>query len=288
MTGHRTIQLTEYQPYSIPCSGLDVETALLIWRNYQSQIDVEFPSPITGNSWVLTAKGWIGFIPISDDLSIHIMPKVSLQSIFSMLNFAYGLQDVLDGLAECESMRELYESIARLLASRVVDRSRRGFYRSYVAESDIVSSVRGRLDTRDLASRGWDVTRLCHFEEHTTDVVENRILAWTLHKILVSRLCSEFGAAEIRNAYNLTLRAASLVPCISTDCTERTYNRLNQDYEPLHAVCRFFLENSCPGHRLGAHKTVPFVLNMARLYERFVARWLAANLPVGLEARRAE
>jgi 5-methylcytosine-specific restriction enzyme subunit McrC len=46
----------------------------------------------------------------------------------------------------------------------------------------------------------------------------------------------------------------------------------------MHALCRFFLENLGPGHDAGDHRMIPFLVNMAGLYELFVARWLEKNL----------
>ena len=71
----------------------------------------------------------------------------------------------------------------------------------------------------------------------------------------------------------------------AADCVDRVYNRLNEDYRPLHALCRFFLEHSGPGHQSGDHLVLPFLVNMARLYEEFVAQWLKANLPRSLSLR---
>ena len=48
-------------------------------------------------------------------------------------------------------------------------------------------------------------------------------------------------------------------------CVGRTYNRLNADYEPMHALCRFFLENSGPAHARGDRSMLPFLVNMPRL-----------------------
>jgi 5-methylcytosine-specific restriction enzyme subunit McrC len=62
-------------------------------------------------------------------------------------------------------------------------------------------------------------------------------------------------------------------------CVGRSYNRLNEDYEPMHALCRFFLENSGPAHGRGERSMLPFMVNMSRLYELFVSEWFIAHLP---------
>ena len=74
----------------------------------------------------------------------------------------------------------------------------------------------------------------------------------------------------------------SLQPCNSKDCIERNYHRLNNDYYTLHQLCRFFLDNTIPSHEIGKNTNLPFLVNMARLYEMFVAEWLKVNLPPNL------
>ena len=71
-----------------------------------------------------------------------------------------------------------------------------------------------------------------------------------------------------------------LVKAVSNlDCIGRLYNRLNDDYHPMHCLCRFFLEHSGPSHKVGDHTFLPFLVDMSRLYEKFVAEWLKTRLP---------
>ena len=59
----------------------------------------------------------------------------------------------------------------------------------------------------------------------------------------------------------------------------RSYHRLNSDYMMLHALCRFFLENTGPDLQKGDTAMMPFIVDMSRLFELFVAEWLQARLP---------
>jgi 5-methylcytosine-specific restriction enzyme subunit McrC len=56
----------------------------------------------------------------------------------------------------------------------------------------------------------------------------------------------------------------------------------------MHALCRFFLDQSGPGHQNGVHTMLPFLVNMARLYELFVAEWLKGHLPAGWSIKTQE
>ena len=207
-----------------------------------------------------------------------------------MLEYAYDLDvfDSLDRLVDCSSLEDFYDRLARLLAVQVLSRGRRGFYRAYQNRSEQLPFVRGRLDLRAACQKPWDTRIACHFEEHTPDVDENRILAWTLLQILHSGLCTERSLPLVRQAYRNTAGFVELCPCQAEECIGRHYSRLNQDYQPMHALCRFFLEHRGPGHETGDREMMPFLVKMYRLYELFVARWLKEHLPSGFSIQSQE
>jgi len=142
--------------------------------------------------------------------------------------------------------------------------------------------VRGRIDLRPLVQRPYDVHLTCRYHECTADVEENRILAWTLFVIARSGLCREHTLTHVRRAFHALQGTVIVEPYGAEACLGRTYNRLNDDYRTLHALCRFFLDHSGPTHHLGSRSMIPFIVDMARLYELFVAEWLSAHLPAGL------
>ena len=83
----------------------------------------------------------------------------------------------------------------------------------------------------------------------------------------------------VRQAYRTVQGVTELQPYAADSCVGRTYQRLNEDYRPLHTLSRFFLDNSGPAHNAGTSDMVPFLVNMANLFKRFVAAWLQVNLP---------
>jgi 5-methylcytosine-specific restriction enzyme subunit McrC len=123
----------------------------------------------------------------------------------------------------------------------------------------------------------------CRFEENTADLTDNQILAWTLHAILLTGMCQEGTETLVRKAFHALRSSVTLRPFKPDECLQQLYNRLNCDYLPLHALCRFFLESSGPTHERGERRTLPFLVDMAHLFELFVAEWLRAHAPPGLE-----
>lgn len=289
-TNSRIIELQEYSPKYLSRDEFTEGMTEQIWNHYRSQVVVDVPSPITNWQWRLTAQGWIGYIPLSAELGLSLLPKVPLQNLFKMLGYAYGLKSIkfLDGIFQCKSLKEFYEYLAHILARQVLNRSRKGFYKSYIQTSEKLPFVRGRLNLQDFLKSPWSVNPLCQYEEHIADIEENKIIAWTLLVIARSGMCTERVLPNIRKAYHCLQTVVSIEPFQSQQCINRQYNRLNEDYRPMHLLCRFFLENSGPAYHLGDYSMIPFMVNVANLYELFVAEWLRIHLPKSLKIKKQE
>ncbi len=282
------LELTEFVMKEYDKDEFRHETALELRQKYRKQVVVTAPT-LFEDYWTLTPQGWIGYIPLTDGTSISIQPKIRLHNLFKMLAYAYTTPiEFLKGTIECQSLQDFYEQLATVLARRVLARARQGFYRAYIPEDDRLPYVRGRLDMRKALQSPWDAHLRCHFQEHTSDIEDNQILTWTLRGIARTGLCREEALCAVRGAYRVLQNSTSLDVFTPSDCVGRLYHRLNCDYEPMHGLCRFFLEHTGPSNSRGDKKMLPFLIDMASLFERFVAAWLKQHLPDAYELKVQE
>ncbi|MEG5138110.1 restriction endonuclease [Microcoleus sp. A6-C6] len=276
------IKLTEYKSESFERDFIPESVGEKIYQNYAKQIDIEFPNPKTKYKWQLKSQGIVGNIPITPQFHIVISPKVPIANLFGMLEYTYKLNKYfLQGQIECESLEQVYKRLANILAHKILERCRKGLYRDYLPKIEKLAYIRGRIDVRQAVQKPWDVKLKCHYNEQTGDIEDNQILAWTLFIIGRSGLCGESVSSTVRKAFHALQGFVTLTSFKPDACIDRTYHRLNQDYQILHALCRFFLENTGPSHEKGDREMLPFLINMASLYEQFVAEWLKANTPKG-------
>lgn len=288
MNKPKIIELTEHQPKRFERDELDIENAELIWKNHKNLIDVDFPSIKTQWKTQLTPKGWVGQIPLTPELQIYIKPKVPISNLFGMLEYAYNLKNIKifnNQFTECQTVKDFYSRLADILAHKILARTRQGLYRTYIPVNRHLSAIRGRIEMRETVKRPWNVKLKCHYDEHTADIEDNQILLWTLYVIGRSGLCSATVSSSIRKAYHVLNGLVSQHSFQGKDCVNRSYNRLNQDYQIMHALCRFFLDNCGASHQVGNYTMFPFLVNMPNLYELFVAEWLNKNLPPDLSVR---
>lgn len=277
-----TIELPEFTPVEVCRDRLPLEAAELIKQKHGDKVTVETTSFLPGSSWRLKAQGWVGYIPLTSEIGLRLLPKpgIAISNLFRMLEYAYSLDSfqLFDKeLFDCDTLEDFYDRLANILARRVMDRSMQGFYHAYLPSSHHLSYVRGRIDLENACLKPWEVNLRCHYEEHTSDNGENRILAWTLLQLLRSGLCTERSLPFVSQAYRRLLSFAEPIPCGPEACHGRLYNRLNDDYKSMHALCRLFLEHLGPVYKVGKREMLPFVIDMALLYERFVAEWLKSH-----------
>ena len=282
------IDLVEYEKQLVAEGAFPAGAGEWLWQQHSHIVQVDFPSIKTNGQWQLTAQGYVGYLQTAG-LRLTIQPKVALDNLFRMVETAYRLSfDFMEGVVGCGSLADFYERLALVLALRVLVRARQGFYRAYVTRRERLPFVRGRLDVAQMVSRPEQVNLACHYEELVTDVIENQLFYGTLHHILASGLCSQRVLPTIRRAYGSLRGLVTLAPVTARDCVGRVYHRLNEDYRPGHFLCRFFLENSGPAGQTGPYPSLPFLLNMAQLYELFVAEWLQQHLPAGYSLKAQE
>jgi 5-methylcytosine-specific restriction enzyme subunit McrC len=287
MTTRRILDIREEEVGRFPRAMLaDAEVVAL---NGSGKFEVDFPSRFNGDTYGIRSRGWIGQIPVGDNLFVRVSPKVPVGNLFRMLEIAYNLQSfrLFDVDIQIESLEDVYERIVSILVRRVLDRARKGLYRNYIGEADELSCLRGRIElvgTVLNSMRG--IPRIkCRYEEHSPDIDDNRILMWTLSQVQRQALRQErvrIGLDHARRALNGTI---ALKQSSAKDCVNRLYHRLNYDYAPMHGLCRFILEQTGPHIEAGDQAFIPFELNMPQLFETFVAEWLRTNAPPGINIR---
>lgn len=278
--GATVIEIFEYKPIRLDANIIDYKTAEIIEEKYGSKIDICYPHLRNKNKWILSSKGYVGFIALGKEISIRLSPKVSVGNLFLMLDYAYEFRGIefQNDLVQCDSIEDFYDRLAILLANRILETVQKGIYKSYIPKARKFLCIKGRINTKSFAKNPWDMGVECEYQEFTSNIEDNRILAWTLFLIINSGACSR-SLPTVRKSLQAVVNLVEIKPCRSEDCINRTYNQLNERYRSLHALCRFFLDSSSASLNFGEYSMLSFFVDMARLFESFVASWLKFHLP---------
>lgn len=274
------LELQEGLPKKIPEQQLDELMARAIFRT--GEFDFQFPTFANERHYILTSKDLIGHIPVGHNCAVQIKPKVPVLNLFHMLEVAYDLQSfrLFDGVVHVEDVADLFERLASILVKRIMLRLRKGLFQDYISHQEDLSFLRGRLLVKTARMRYEGKTTVhCEYQEHTADLIDNQILLWTLRVLSATQISKQDLHFKIRQAYRLLSNTITLTPISGEMCSGRRYHRLNHDYQAMHGICKFFLTHTGPGINTGKSEMIPFLVNMPRLFEAFVAKWLQANMP---------
>lgn len=233
-----------------------------------------------GDSWRVTAEYAVGAVRIGDFV-VRVIPKVGVVKVLTLLARAYGVA----GLKIDPSTVELghdadLSSVLAVLFAMEVDRAMAGGpLRGYRTEDQTLPVLRGRLRIRDQYLRRYGVLSPLEvtFDEWTLDTDENRRIRAASQQLLdlpdvpqrarvgltrLDRLLSEVWVAP---------RGAPLAGWTPT--------RLNVRLHRLLHLADLVIAHTSVEHSAGSTQTHGFVLNLAWLFEKLVARLLWERYP---------
>lgn len=279
---------SEWETVPLPSTDLTDALGEAVYRQYSRQVQVTFPSQQTNGAWEFRPQGWVGVLPLGPHQILCIQPKAPIQNVFRMWSRVHHSKDLrfLEGLVTTSSDESFTGPLVQLLVDLVQKRLQQGLYRSYLERHCRRTILAGRLDIPKLIAMPWRADLPCKINEQTSDLPDNQILAWTFHQLSRTSLGQIELQRLVRKVHRDLSGATSLLPFGPSDCQGRSYHRLNEDYELLHTLCGFFLGGTSPEHRLGEHLMQAFLVDMAALFEGFVAAWLENHPPPGHYLRK--
>lgn len=268
MTG--TLRLAEHEDRLV---ALDREDAEYLAREFGRSIAIRRDFAATG--YVVNPHQFAGVLVLPSGTRLELVPKVPIGTLFSMLAVAYGLPSPFrDEPAAFDDLDDLLEFVAAHFAGLTEDRIAAGLYRAYVEQEGNLAAVRGRIavaaDVRHnhvLRHRTW-----CRFAELTWDVPENQIVRQVVHL-----LDGWVRRPELRlRLRRIDRLMGEVTPThLGASALDRVaYHRLNDDYRPLHRLCRLFLDGASLSEAEGGFRFRAFLLDVNRLFEAFVTQVL--------------
>jgi 5-methylcytosine-specific restriction enzyme subunit McrC len=238
--------------------------------------------PTTDPGWfVLRAGSWVGSI-VMPDMTVRIHPKVKdLRTVLMMFSASSGQVDWRpDQLGY--GTADLVEGVAELVLRSIDAVTRRGLVHGYRATEERLPVIRGRVDVQQLASRPWDTWPVpCRYDDFTADIAENRVLLATVKQL--GRLARQSDSRRV--AGDLVQRLGEVGdaahPIHELDQVKLT--PVNEHYSGGLGLCRLVLEGIGLTHGAGGHQAVTFLVDMNKLYERWIGAELTQRLWPELE-----
>ena len=234
--------------------------------------------------WQVAAHNYVGSINVGG-LQVLVRPKIPLRNLFLLLEVGLHERDWRDEAVRFETTGDLLPALVSFFARTTETTLARGLYHSYREQRDRLVALRGRVDiARQLAQPGVVIPTACRFTEFTADLIENSYL-----KAAVSRSLRVAGVQPVDRRrlmqHLVTLEDVGDVPHRHTDDDRVVFTRLNEHYKPALRLARLVLANLTLQDAVGETQASSFMLDMNKLFERFVTERLQRELRGRLDVK---
>jgi 5-methylcytosine-specific restriction enzyme subunit McrC len=221
------------------------------------------------------------------------MNQIPIRNVYYLLSYAWDLLEEARELAVgIEDIPRVEDLLSRLLVNGTQRLLRRGIDQGYIPQSEVLATIRGRIDfetsTRRLLLEHGKVQ--CNFEEFLPDLLHNRILKETL-KALGSY--PELGVPQRTEIHTVLRRMEGISPIRlrKAHFAQIRLHRNNAHYRLLMHLCELVHDNLLVNEETGERFFRDFLRDkrqMAKLFEKFVARFYAKELDPGAWSVRSQ
>ena len=268
----RVIELKEWETREVRLDDADV-AALIAHPQRPAVVE---PSPSRG-VWRLRAQAKVGAVRF-EGFDLIIRPKAGLQNVFYLMGIErprdWWSNDEVDLLVH----HDLFAGIARLLAHTIERAIGRGVQHGYVERRERLVALRGRVDLREQLRRPCiPVPTSCRYDDYTADTKLNQLIRAALSRVL--RLPGVPGT--VRRTLHLQLSLLEEVSPVEPDlqwADKWQPSRLDRRYLPAVRLSALVLRRLVLSEAAGSTRAYSFLVDMNRLYERFIEEGLRKRL----------
>lgn len=292
MQGPETITFYEHQVRSYQEIGLPPDHPVfeqIDQINRQGKKEI-----ITLGRKSIRANEMVGLVRV-DQITFQILPKIdrgaggpdgpagmantAVLNLLFLLSYAYDLKLYQPDLLHLASRHaNWYEFLTYLFAADLHRQIQLGFAQNYIFREESLPVIRGRWDlNRQIGQHAFvkdrfDVT----FDEFSPDIRLNRVLRFVVERL--RQTTTDPRNLNLLSDLSAWLAPVSLLPEVSINELDQVlFNRLTERFQPAFQLARLFLSQETLSLQSGRSNSFAFVVDMNRLFERFVARFLARH-----------
>ncbi|MBI4854196.1 MAG: hypothetical protein HY819_20555 [Acidobacteria bacterium] len=255
---------------------LTLEDLNMLLALFIGKLDVS-PSLTTGK-YNLQSHQYVGVISLPNT-KIIIEPKTKITNLNFMISKVYNLVRWQENkMAQIGTIKEWSNFVLLLFLDSLKELIIKGLNQTFQEVKENSTSIKGSIDFVKQAKEnfGYNLQHYCNFTEVTANTIENQILKLALSKI--------YAIDELENSLIWELNKlekyfanVSLPNLFTINFSNLTFNRLNQAYQEPIALAQMILEMSSPSLEGLSHFFPAFLIDLNRLFERFVANQLAQS-----------
>ncbi|HEY0075270.1 MAG TPA: hypothetical protein VGB77_14315 [Abditibacteriaceae bacterium] len=258
--------------------------AIAHWQN-ENHLPV---APLTCDETGLRAQQWVGVVEAAGR-TIEIYPKLDatlldkntlpqskaagmMSNLLWMLDVAEH-RDLADAdLAGLDSLESFFDLFAWILARRLLNELEGGLPHHYLLHSDVLRSVRGRLDLTRQVTTLWDRHDrvACLWDEFTPDTSLMRLFKCAL-RFLQPRVSHATTVGLVSDCLSLLDEVSDIAPFEAlAQARVMFWDRNTERFRLSHDLARRLLGGYAPALGSGSEETFVFLMDMNKVFENYV------------------
>lgn len=231
---------------------------------------------VAGLGYEVTPVNIVGALTLPSGQSLIIKPKLPLPNIFRMLSYVGNLYQPLDSDVAYGRDEELFDILGNIFSVEMGKILRFGLKQNYSQQTEPLRTLRGRIDfnkSMNYSASGANQL-VCRYSKLSLNTPLNRAMVKAAEVLLRS--------SEIKSETKKRVRAClSQIPIdligrdfLVSELKNITLDRSTQYYQRILFLSRFILANAAYKDDLGENNFAGFLVNIADLFEEYVARAL--------------
>lgn len=281
MATKKIIKVSEYDKYYIPLAAdekFSIEEIEIIEKEFSTYIQI---ISTYKDEQIIQANEYVGYIILPNHI-ISISPKIPQISFINMLRYATGLVKIIPDYFEFVEEINYYDIIVLFFLNELDKILHQGLNSGYKVYEDNLTCVKGKILFKEHLSNNYNRNDkiFCSYSELTTDIIENRIIKYTLYYLSQGYFLGDSTIdSKILNYYN-RLDQINLISISAEDFKLIEYTPLNEHYRAILSLCEILLKDtSFDEEIIGGKKTaISFLVDMNTLFEKFVSNLLNERL----------
>lgn len=207
---------------------------------------------------------------------------IPIKNLFYMLCYAWNILAIKDDIQVADDdYEDAYDLLARVFSFGIGKLIRSGFHRSYIEETEELSTLRGKISIREsINSMSMQRKHLvCMYDEYSPNDIFNQILNYTIDSILRNPEVSKETKTTLKKQ-KVFFYGIDVKPPTKENRQKLSFNRNNMIYKLLIHISVMLYEGMVVNEEEGKNAFKDFFREeqMHKIFELFILNFYAVHL----------
>lgn len=207
---------------------------------------------------------------------------IPIRNLFYMLCYAWNVLAVADDIkVGSDDFEDAYNLLSRVFSYGIGKLIRSGFHRSYIENTEELSTLRGKIEVQESMSRLTAQRKklICTYDEYSTNDLFNQILKYTMESIIRNPNVDAVTKKNLKKQI-VFFEGIDAVPPTKTNRQKLIFNRNNVTYKLLINIAVMLYDNTMVSDEDGSSTFKDFFREeqMHKVFELFILNFYKINL----------